>query len=87
MTFRVEDLTISLLPNQYAVEGADCAECTKATPATVVSDCSCPSDGTAEMCDCPQCEESSEEKTAIAKGARHLEALHAQLDELLASVG
>ena len=89
MTFRVEDLTVSLLPERYdAAKPADCTKCTKCTARTGgPSDCSCPSDE-GGGCDCVNCKASS---SPAKKQADHsvgdLALLRAQLDEFLASIG
>jgi hypothetical protein len=31
MTFRIDDLTVAVLPDRYAIEAADCTKCTKCT--------------------------------------------------------
>jgi hypothetical protein len=88
MTFRVEDLTVSLLPEQMEIDGADCTECSKCTKCTArtgsPTDCSCPSEN---ECACPICpNESSEAPGSSPNVDNHLEALRTQLDEFLASV-
>ena len=88
MTFRVEDLTVSLLPERYdAAKPADCTKCTKCTARTGgPSDCSCPSDNKGG-CDCPNCEGSSAPVKKAELTRDDLAVLRAQLDEFLASIG
>ena len=86
MTFRVEDLTVTLLPERYEIEDAKaCTKCTKCTARTGdPSQCSNPSDA-----DCgPCCEKSSQAptKTKSSMAEQDLAELHAQLDQFLASL-
>lgn len=88
MTFRVEDLTVSLLPERYdAAQPADCTKCTKCTARTGgPSDCSCPSED-GGGCECGGCKASSspaKKKSELSHD--DLAILRAQLDEFLASV-
>jgi len=89
MTFRVEDLTVSLLPERYdAANPANCTKCTKCTARTGgPSECSCPSDQGG--CECASCKDSSSpaKKSQAARAADDLAILRAQLDEFLATVG
>jgi hypothetical protein len=89
MTFRVEDLTVSLLPERYdAANPANCTKCTKCTARTGgPSECSCPSDQGG--CECANCKDSSSpaKKSQAARAADDLAILRAQLDEFLATVG
>ena len=82
MTFRVEDLTVSLLPESYQIEdaAAKCTKCTKHTgPPT---SCSNPSE---QGCEC--CEKSSDSPTKKRSLSNaEISMLHAQIDELLASL-
>jgi hypothetical protein len=77
MTFRVEDLTVSLLPERIQAEDfADCTQCTKCTAETGdPTDCSNPS---GHDCSCGS--------KPTKRHERELETLRAQLDEFLASV-
>ena len=82
MTFRVEDLTVSLLPEGYQIEdaAAKCTKCTKHTgPPT---SCSNPSE---QGCEC--CEKASDSPTKKRSlSDTEISMLHAQIDELLASL-
>jgi hypothetical protein len=82
MTFRVEDLTVSLLPDGYGIEDAadKCTKCTKRTgPPT---ECSNPSEQGCECCG--KSSESPTKKRSLSDG--EIAMLHAQIDELLASL-
>jgi hypothetical protein len=86
MTFRVEDLTISLLPEGYEIENAkECTKCTKCTARTgEPTECSDPSE---QGCEC--CQRNSPGATPKKKSeldAAEVALLHKQIDELLASV-
>jgi len=83
MTFRVEDLSVALLPERYEVEMADqCTQCTKCTKCSAKtggpSECTCPS---GKDCTC----ENSGQGGGTKRAEADLEFLHAQLDELLVS--
>jgi len=81
MTFRVEDLTISLFPERYEIEdaAAKCTKCTKRTgPPT---DCSNPSE---QGCECCGKSDSPTKKKSLSDA--EISMLHAQIDELLASL-
>jgi hypothetical protein len=85
MTFRVEDLTVSLLPEPYEVEGmADCTKCTKCTAKT--GDLTCCAAPTDNNCTPSVCVETGEDKPK-RKTMREddLAVLSAQLDEALAA--
>ena len=84
MTFRVEDLSVALLPERYEVEMADqCTQCTKCTKCSAKtggpSDCTCPSGK-----DC-SCADTGAGGGGTKRAEADLEFLHAQLDELLAT--
>lgn len=86
MTFRVEDLTISLLPEGYEIENAkNCTKCTKCTARTgEPTDCSDPS-----QIDCVCCQKNS--PGPAPKRKSHLDEaevalLHKQIDDLLSSL-
>jgi hypothetical protein len=84
MTFRVEDLSVALLPERYEIEMADqCTQCTKCTKCTAKtggpSDCTCPSGK-----DCA-CDNTGSGSSPTKKAEADLEFLHGQLDELLAT--
>lgn len=85
MTFRVEDLSVALLPERYEVEMAgQCTQCTKCTKCTAKTggptDCTCPS---GKDCSCDNSATNAGGGTKRAEA--DLEFLHAQLDELLVS--
>jgi hypothetical protein len=83
MTFRVEDLTVSLLPDGYGIEdaAAKCTKCTKRTgPPT---ECSDPSEQGCE-CVCQKATNSPTKKRSLNES--EIAMLHAQIDELLASL-
>ena len=82
MTFRVEDLTVSLLPEGYQIEdaAAKCTKCTKHTgPPT---SCSNPSEQGGECCE--KSSDSPTKKRSLSNA--EISMLHAQIDELLASL-
>jgi hypothetical protein len=87
MTFRVEDLTVTLLPERYEIEdAAACTKCTKCTARTGdPSQCSNPSE---QGCEC--CEKNSQapkpKRTKSSMAEHDLAILRSQLDEFLASL-
>jgi hypothetical protein len=82
MTFRVEDLTVSLLPEGHTIEDAADAKCTKCTKHTgPPTACSDPSE---QGCVCCKGQSDSPTKRALSDG--EITMLHAQIDELLASL-
>ena len=89
MTFRVEDLTVTLLPERLdAADAANCTKCTKCTGRTGgPSDCSCPSDQA--DCQCAGCKDvsSAAKKSQADRAADDLAVLRAELDQFLATVG
>lgn len=82
MTFRVEDLTISLLPEGYEIEDAagKCTKCTKHTGDPTA--CSDPSEQGCECCG--KASVTPTKKKSMSDG--EIAMLHAQIDELLASL-
>ena len=84
MTFRVEDLTISLLPEGYDIQNAaQCTKCTKCTARTGdPTACSNPSE---EGCEC--CQKATQAPTKKSSmDAEEVALLHKQIDDLLASL-
>ena len=83
MTFRIDDLTIAVLPERYAVDAADCTKCTKCTQRTGgPSGCS---DTVSSAGNCCDGRGDSSASTKRTKSEDHLAALMAQLDEVLVS--
>jgi hypothetical protein len=87
MTFRVEDLTVSLLPEPYEVEDmADCTKCTKCTVRTGEPTC-CAAPSDVAGCD-ESCKANTDNKsTRRSSREDDLAVLSAQLDEVLAFAG
>ena len=85
MTFRVEDLTVSLLPEGYEIENAkQCTKCTKCTARTGdPTDCSDPSE---QGCICCQKNSPGPSPTKSHLDETEVALLHKQIDELLASL-
>jgi hypothetical protein len=87
MTFRVEDLTVTLLPERFEIEdAAACTKCTKCTART--GDPTACSDPSEQGCEC--CGKASQspqpKKTKSSMAEQDLAELRAQLDEFLASL-
>jgi len=86
MPFRVEDLTISLLPEGYEIENAkECTKCTKCTART--GDPTACSDPSEQGCAC--CQKNSPGATPRKQSeldAAEVALLHKQIDELIASL-
>ena len=90
MTFRVEDLTVSLLPFSHdPVEMGECTKCTKCTAKTGgPTACSEPSEeGCNQCCENDTCGKASNNNPRPKKSELDLAELRAQLDEFLASIG
>ena len=85
MTFRVEDLTVTLLPERYEIEdAAACTKCTKCTARTGdPSACSNPSE---QGCVCCERNSDAPTKPKAAMAEQDLAELRAQLDQFLASL-
>jgi hypothetical protein len=84
MTFRVEDLTVTLLPERYDIEDAACTKCTKCTARTGdPTSCSDPSEA---GCECCQKASNPTKKTKSSAAEQDLAELRAQLDQFLASL-
>ena len=85
MTFRVEDLTVTLLPERYEIEDAKaCTKCTRCTARTGdPSECSNPSD---QGCVCCRNASDAPTKSKSSMAEQDLAELRAQLDQFLASL-
>jgi hypothetical protein len=85
MTFRVEDLTVTLLPERFEIEdAAACTKCTKCTART--GDPTACSDPSEQGCECCQKASQAPKKTKSSMAEQDLAELRAQLDEFLASL-